>query len=87
MQGTSYVDQQKFVCFSPMKRRQGVQPVCSKVRLLHLRHPGMLLLEECVRGTSKLGRAGLELLALEAVSVGSFGRKLLWLTASGTKAL
>lgn len=47
----------------------------------------MLLLEECVRGTSKLGRAGLELLALEAVSVGSFGRKLLWLTASGTKAL
>ena len=46
----------------------------------------MLLLEIGVRGTSKLGRAGLELLALEAVSVGSFGRKLLWLTAAGTKA-
>ena len=45
----------------------------------------MLLLKICVRGTTKLGRAGLELLALEAVPVGSFGRKLLWLTAPCTK--
>lgn len=55
------------------------------MQLLYLRNPGMLLLEIGVRGTPKLRRAGLELLALEAVSVRSFGRKLLWLPASGRK--
>ena len=43
----------------------------------------MLLLKISIWGTSQLGRARLELLAFEAISVSSFGRKLLWLSASG----
>lgn len=69
------------------KQQQGLPAVCSMTELLYLKNPGMLLLEIRVRSTAKLRRAGLELLALEAVSVRSFGRKLLWLPAPGKKAI
>lgn len=77
----------KVTCCHQVKQQQGLPAVCSMIQLLYLRNPGMLLLEIGVRGTPKLRRAGLELLALEAISVRSFGRKLLWLPASGKKAV
>ena len=47
----------------------------------------MFLLEVSVWSTASLGRTGLELLSLEAVSFGSFGRELLWRSAMTRNAL